>query len=320
MKINIEKALKFQASEFISDANFAYDEQTDELNSDNAHVIGQKILLRTNIIKTFLDNILIENDVQKNNISLTRKMLAQTEEDIDYMYPNGRFEEGNAHVVMQLIKRTGEDLYAFLDCFSQKNENEIEGKMNIVEILKKQFKEYDDDLNYAYPENNYDDDNGHIVLQGLLAKSEFLSYLLVNSILINEEEKEFKTIYQEKLSELLSLLNSGYNEHGYYLKNGHEIFSDLIEGLKVEIKDLEEIKLSDCEEIDNMNKNKKSVEIDVIPDIHGSDKELRKFTNNFRKEKEEEQNNKTIEMGCPKEELNSQVRNEEIKKKLKKIM
>lgn len=249
MRVNAEKILKIQAKEFMKDADFAYDDNTSNLDNDSAHMIAQKTLLRVNALDSFINNIVNETEIQKSTALLSKKMLRQTQEDVDYMYPHGNIDENNSHVVMQLIKRTGEDLSNFLDCFQQKHE--VESKINMVDLLKEQFVEYNNDLDYAYPNNNYNDDNAHIVLQGLLGKSEFLYQVLENSTPVNEEESEFKTLYLDKISGLIELLNSGYNQEGYYQNNGHDVFSQIIEGLKVEIKDLSTMKLRDNEELDN---------------------------------------------------------------------
>lgn len=268
MKINAEKILKIQAQEFIKDADFAYDDNTHSLDNDSAHMIAQKTLLRVNILDAFLNNIVNETEMQKSTTLLSKKMLKQSQDDIDYMYPNGNLEEDNIHVVMQLIKRTGEDLSNFLECFQQKYETQ--STINIVDLIKEQFKEYNNDIDYAYPHNNYEDDNAHIVLQGLLGKSEFLYKVIDNTTPVNEEERDFKTLYLDKLSGLIELLNSGYNQEGFYQNNGHDVFSQLIEGLKVEIKDLSEMKLRSNEEL-NHNENQKTV---IIGDIHGSNEKL----------------------------------------------
>ena len=240
MKINVEKILKEQAQELIKDANFAYSEYTEELNEENAHMIAQKTILRVNVIESFLKNVRSETDIQKSTIKLSEKILKQVENDIDYMYPNGEIDNSNSHLVMQLIKRTGEDLSNFLECFEQKQI--IESNINYINIIKEQFIEYNNDIDYAYPNNNYEEENAHIVIQGLLGKSEFLYNVLENIIVYDKEEKQFKAIYKDKLSGLIELLNTGYNADGYYKENGHNIFSNLIEGLKVELKDLESIK------------------------------------------------------------------------------
>ena len=304
MRINIEKILKVQANEFISDATFAYNDESNELDNEACHMIAQKTLYKVDVINTFLNNVISENEIQKSSIQLIRKMFKQTIEDIDYMYPNGELEVDNAHVVMQLIKRTGEDIGIFLECFQQKNV--IESKIDMQEILKKQFKEYDKDIDYAYPETNYEDNNAHVVMQGLLGKSEFLSLVLENSITSNKEEKEFKKTYLEKLSGLLELLNSSYNKKGYYKNNGHDIFTELLESLKVELKDLSKMNIKDKEEIILFDEDKKPI--------------LKNSKVEHINVNENENNNNQIIMNENVLEDDKKIRNEEVKKKFKKMM
>lgn len=330
MKINVEKILGIQSKEFIKDADFAYDDTNNELNTDSAHMIGQKTLLRVNVIDSFLNNTISENDIQKSTMLLSKKMLKQVQNDVDYMYPNENYEENNAHVVMQLIKRTGEDLSVFLECFQQKHE--VESKINIVYFLKEQFKEYNNDLDYAYPQNNYDDSNAHIVLQGLLGKSEFIYNVLDNAVAGNDEEKEFKTIYLDKISGLIELLNNGYSSEGYYLENGHDIFSQLIEGLKVEIKDLQEIRLSDHEELDKSTLSINGSEQEIKTTVLQKTSEPVHTTPAINIDKENSIQDKTVtvdyhqdksEQPTPTHEedvFEKPVRNEEVRKKLKNIM
>lgn len=304
MKINIEKILKVQANEFISDANFAYDDDTNELDNETGHMIAQKTLYKVNVINTFLNNVISENEIQKSSIQLIRKMFKQIIEDIDYMYPNGELEEDNAHVVMQLIKRTGEDIGNFLECFQQKNV--IESKIDIQEILRKQFKEYDKDIDYAYPGTNYEDNNAHVVMQGLLGKSEFLILVLGNSIASDTEEKEFKKTYLEKLSGLLELLNSSYNKEGYYKNNGHDIFTELLDSLEVELKDLSKMNIKDKKETISVDEDKKII--------------LKDCKTEHTDVSESENNNNQIIMSEKVLEDDKKIRNEEVKKKIKKMM
>lgn len=304
MRINVEKMLKIQANEFIKDADFAYDDDSNDLNNENGHMIAQKTLLRVNVLNSFLENITSEDELQKSTQNLSRKMLKQVQEDVDYMYPNESLEESNIHLVMQLIKRTGEDLGNFLDCFQQKHE--MESKINLIEILKEQFIEYNNDLDYAYPNNNYEEDNAHIVIQGLLGKSEFLYYVIDNTVVVNEEEKEFKNIYLDKMSGLIELLNSGYNHEGVYQNNGHDIFSTLIEGLKVEIKDLSEIRIRDNQELNYFETETETVKTNSIP------------TNEIKKDNA---SNISNEIQAKEEDIEEKpIRNEEVKKKLKNMM
>lgn len=311
MKINVENMLKIQAQELNKDANFAYDDNNQELNYDSAHMIAQKTLLRVDVLDSLLNNTLRTNDIQKSTTRLTKKMLKQTQEDIDYMYPNGNIQYDNCHVVMQLIKRTGEDLSSFLECFEQKHE--MESKIDMVQILKEQFKEYNNDIDYAYPHNNYNDDNAHIVLQGLLGKSEFLYQVLDNVVTVNEEEKEFKNIYLDKMSGLIELLNGAYSQEGYYLNNGHDIFSQLIEGLKVEINDIQNIRLSSHEEIENVNilsDSDNNIKLDnIIPKSENSI-EHKPVTVQYHQDNIDKKE----------DEFEQPVRNEEAKKKFKSIM
>lgn len=296
MKINVEKILKKQANEFISDANFAYDNDTNDLNNETGHMVAQKTLWKVNVINTFFKNVINENDIQKSTSKLIKKMFKQMDEDIDYMYPDGNLEEENIHVVMQLIKRTGEDIENVLECFEQSSV--IECKVNIQEILKEQFKEYDSDIDYAYPETNYEDDNAHIVIQGLLGKSEFLINVLESVTPANKDEKEFKENYLEKLNGLIELLNSGYNKKGYYKNNGHDIFTELLEGLQVELKDLSEMTVRNNEEINNFSNDKKFIS----------------------KESSIENNINKVEISERELEEDKQIRSEEVKQKFKKMM
>lgn len=307
MRVNAEKILKIQAKEFMKDADFAYDDNTSNLDNDSAHMIAQKTLLRVNALDSFINNIANETEIQKSTALLSKKMLRQTQEDVDYMYPHGNIDENNSHVVMQLIKRTGEDLSNFLDCFQQKHE--VESKINIVDLLKEQFVEYNNDLDYAYPNNNYNDDNAHIVLQGLLGKSEFLYQVLENSTPVNEEENDFKTLYLDKISGLIELLNSGYNQEGYYQNNGHDVFSQIIEGLKVEIKDLSTMKLRDNEELDNTS----HISVSSSTENSGISYTHQEMTTNKVKVNEE---SKTVDF--TEEEV--KPRNESVKTRLKNMM
>lgn len=275
MKINVENVVKIQSKELQNDANFSYEEKNEELNYDLAHMIAQKTLLRINVMESLLNNTISNNDMQKNITKLTKKMLTQIQEDIDYMYPQGNIEYDNCHVVMQLIKRTGEDLSVFLECFEQKND--IESKIDMVQILKEQFTEFNNDIDYAYPNNNYDDDNAHVVLQGLLGKSEFLHQVLNSVVITNDEQKEFKDMYLDKVSGLIDLLNEAYDDKGYYINNGHDIFSQLIEGLKVELSDIKNIRLSQHEQLDTVedtinNDTQKHVKNYVEPEQSNIDK------------------------------------------------
>lgn len=291
MRINLDKILKRESSLIIDDANFAYDSTTGELNESDAHMIGQKTLMRLDVLNTILNNVICEEDIERNTLSLSKKLFNQIKSDINYMYPNNNYEEENAHVVMQLIKRTSEDLNNFIDCFTQRHELEV--KLNIVNILTEQFKEMNNDIDYAYPNNSYEDENAHVVLQGLLGKSSSLFDLLNEMNPKSEEEKEFKQVYLEKMSGLIGLLNNGYNSSGYYQENGHDIFSELIEGLKVEIKDLREIILKE--------------DIEIVSDISNKIKiETEEESNNFKRENLEEE--------VPR------VRNEEVKSKIKGML
>lgn len=291
MRINLDKILKRESRLIIDDANFAYDSTTGELNESDAHMIGQKTLMRLDVLNTILNNVICEEDIERNTLSLSKKLFNQIKSDINYMYPNNNYEEENAHVVMQLIKRTSEDLNNFIDCFTQRHELEV--KLNIVNILTEQFKEMNNDIDYAYPNNSYEDENAHVVLQGLLGKSSSLFDLLNEMNPKSEEEKEFKQVYLEKMSGLIGLLNNGYNSSGYYQENGHDIFSELIEGLKVEIKDLREIILKE--------------DIEIVSDISNKIKiETEEESNNFKRENLEEE--------VPR------VRNEEVKSKIKGML
>lgn len=314
MKINVENILKVQAKELMKDADFAYDDYNNQLNNDSAHMVAQKVLLKVNVLESFLNNTLENNDLQKSSKLLTKKMLKQTQEDIDYMYPNGNMENDNCHVVMQLLKRTGEDMSAFLECFAQKHEET--SKIDMVQILKEQFKEYNDDVDYAYPHNNYNDDNAHIVLQGLLGKSEFLYQVLDNCVTVNKEEEQFKNVYLEKMSGLIELLNSGYSQDGYYLNNGHDIFSDLIEGLKVEINDIQEIRLLDREEVEN-------VEIMSKVENHNQEQvktEQAEVTKPVTVQYNNDNSHNTPRANKSEDEIEQPARNEEVKRKFKSIM
>lgn len=311
MKINVENLLQIQAKELTNDANFAYDDNSQELNYDSAHMIAQKTLLRVDVLDSFLNNTLSNNDMQKSTTRLTKKMLKQTQEDIDYMYPNGNILYDNCHVVMQLLKRTGEDLSTFLECFEQKHE--LESKVDIVQLLKEQFKQYNNDIDYAYPHNNYNDENAHIVLQGLLGKSEFLYQVLDNVVTQNDEQKEFKTIYLDKMSGLIGLLNEAYSSDGYYLNNGHDVFSQLVEGLKVELNDIQTIRLSNHEEIENL---------DIVSNVSNN-----RHLENSVERSESIVEHKPVTVQYNQEEIDKKednfeqpVRNEEAKKKLKSIM
>lgn len=330
MKINVENILSVQAKEFIKDADFAYDDYNDKLNYDTAHMIAQKTLLRVNVLDSFLNNIVANNDIQKSSNLLTKKMLKQTQEDVDYMYPNDTMESDNCHVVMQLLKRTGEDMSAFLECFEQKHE--VQSKIDIVQILKEQFKEYNEDIDYAYPNNNYNNDNAHIVLQGLLGKSEFLYQVLDNAQTSNDEEKVFKNMYLDKMSGLIELLNSAYSQDGYYLNNGHDIFSELIEGLKVEINDIQNIRLSSDEQIEKTKtldeqsvitnskvSNDKTVADNVIEEQTKSslNVEYHSSNNNVVDTDKNINGNTNIDNN---EQTEKTVRSEEVKKKFKSIM
>lgn len=291
MRVELDKILKRESSLIIDDANFAYDSTTGELNESDAHMIGQKTLMRLDVLNTIINNVICEEDIERNTLSLSKKLFNQIKSDINYMYPNNNYEEENAHVVMQLIKRTSEDLNNFIDCFTQRHELEV--KLNIVNILTEQFKEMNNDIDYAYPNNSYEDENAHVVLQGLLGKSSSLFDLLNEMNPKSEEEKEFKQVYLEKMSGLIGLLNNGYNSSGYYQENGHDIFSELIEGLKVEIKDLREIILKE--------------DIEIVSDISNKIKiETEEESNNFKRENLEEE--------VPR------VRNEEVKSKIKGML
>ena len=291
MRVELDKILKRESSLIIDDANFAYDSTTGELNESDAHMIGQKTLMRLDVLNTIINNVICEEDIERNTLSLSKKLFNQIKSDINYMYPNNNYEEENAHVVMQLIKRTSEDLNNFIDCFTQRHELEV--KLNIVNILTEQFKEMNNDIDYAYPNNSYEDENAHVVLQGLLGKSSSLFDLLNEMNPKSEEEKEFKQVYLEKMSGLIGLLNNGYNSSGYYQENGHDIFSELIEGLKVEIKDLREIILKE--------------DIEIFFDVSNKIKiETEEESNNFKRENLEEE--------VPR------VRNEEVKSKIKGML
>ena len=120
-----------------------------------------------------------------------------------------------------------------------------------------------------------------------------------NAVIIAADEAQAQTAaveiqkYLEKMSGLIGLLNNGYNSSGYYQENGHDIFSELIEGLKVEIKDLREIILKE--------------DIEIVSDISNKIKiETEEESNNFKRENLEEE--------VPR------VRNEEVKSKIKGML
>ena len=171
-------------------------------------------------------------------------------------------------------------------------------------MLFRSFKEMNDDIDYAYPNNNYEDDNAHVVLQGLLGKSSSLFDLLNEMTPKSEDEKEFKQIYLEKMSGLIELLNNGYNSSGYYKENGHEIFSELIEGLKVEIKDLREIELK--EDIEHIPYVSNKIKIETDEKNNNVEKEIVKAHENTSQNDLEEE--------VPR------VRNEEVKSKIKGML
>lgn len=302
MRVELDKMLKRESCLIIDDTNFSYDSRTEELNTSDAHMIGQKTLMRLSLLNTILNNVNCDYDIERNTLNLSKKLFNQIKNDIDYMYPHNNYEEENAHVVMQLIKRTSEDLNNFIDFFGQKHSLEV--RINIVNVLLEQFKEMNNDIDYAYPNNNYEDENSHVVLQGLLGKSSSLFDLLNEMKPKSEEEQEFKQVYLEKMSGLIGLLNNGYNSSGYYQENGHDIFSELIEGLKVEIKDLREIQLK--EDIESIPYVSNKVKIET-------DEESNKF------QKEIIKNHENVERDNLDEEV-PRVRNEEVKSKIKGML
>ena len=130
-------------------------------------------------------------------------------------------------------------------------------QLYLINFLTYQFKEFNKDIDYAYPNGSFDDDNAHIVVQGLLGKSDFIYDLIDNLIIEDENEKLFQDDYLGKIGDIIKLLSSCYDNNGFYQNNGHEVFSNLLSGLSVELENIKNFNIVDNKLTNNTQEDSK---------------------------------------------------------------